>query len=345
MEMRYIQDVIIERAIMHTLDTSGDDPILSGFEINLNDRIYEFLHNHTVKCLNDSSNFKGKLYNEAGLMYKNVYRAINEEESFVETSQNMAKHLFRILKKYDGIESCNLIVCKFSSDDKDFIAVLKLDYQTSLAQKVDYEEEQFDIKLITQDTGLPGPKQKLSNIAIFKSPSDEYYDAIYLEKPFKTIENETVHYFKDEFIQCSQVIDDTGATQIIKNSVEKWVRKTLKDDIDKATDIRSSVNDIFIHSGTLDVDSVVSDITDCNEEKEMLLEELEKRGVDVTANIDIDKRWVEKKMKSKQIKTDTGFVIKGDYDFFNDSMRFEIKYNGDGSVNYIIKNVINVSEK
>lgn len=345
MEMRYIQDVIVEKAIMHILDLSGDGPLLNEFELELNDKIYEFLHKQIIKGLNDFNNFKGKFYGSEGLMYKNVFRAISEEESFIETSQEIAKHLFKILKKYDGIESCNLIACKFTSDNMEFLAMLKLDYQTAFAHDIDYEDDKFKIKLVTQETGLPGMKQKLSNLAFFKLPSEDFFDMIYLERPFKTVENETVRYFRDEFLQASQVIDDTGATQIVKNSVEKWVRKTLKGDIDKATEIRDSVNDIFIHSGTLDVESVASDITDNNEEKEMLLEELEKKGVDVTSSIDIDKRWVEKKMKSKQIKTDTGFNIKGDYDFFNDSMRFEIKYNGDGSVNYIIKNVRNVSER
>lgn len=345
MEMRYIQDVIVEKAIMHILDLSGDEPLLTEFELELNDRIYEFLHKQIIKGLNDFNNFKGKFYSPEGLMYKNVYRIIAEEEAFVESSKEIARHLFKILKKYDGIESCNLIACKFSSDSQDFLALLKLDYQTSFAHDIDFEDDKFKIKLVTQETGLPGMKQKLSNMGLFKLPSEDYFDMIYLEKPFKTIENETIRYFRDEFLQVSQVIDDTGATQIIKNSVEKWVRKNLKDDIDKAIDIRDNVNDIFINAGTLDVESVASDITDSNEEKEMLLEELENKGIDVRSNIDIDKRWVEKKMKSKQIKTDTGFNIKGDYDFFNDSMRFEVKYNGDGSVNYIIKNVRNVSER
>lgn len=345
MEMRYMQDVIVEKATMHLLDTNGDAPLLNSFDIELNHRSYEFLHKQIIKGLNDFNNFKGKLFGSDGLMYKNITRAIGEEGAFIESTQEMAKHLFKTLKKYDGINSCNLVACKFSSDNVDFLALLELDYQTLFEHDIDYEDDKFKIKLVTQETGLPGATQKISNLAFFKMPSDDYYDAIYLEKPFKTIENETVRYFRDEFLQCSQVIDDTGATQIVKAQVEKWVRKTLKDDIDKATEIRDEINDTFIHSGTLDVEALASSITDNNEEKEMFLEEMEKRGVDITEKIDIDKRWVEKKMKSKQIKTDTGFNIKGDYDFFNDSMRFEIKYNGDGSVNYIIKNVRNVSER
>jgi hypothetical protein len=176
-------------------------------------------------------------------------------------------------------------------------------------------------------------------------PSDDYYDVIYSEKPFITVENERINYFSAEFLNCSSVVDDTEATMIVKQQIEKWVRKTCKDNIDKAIDVRELVNDVFIHSGTFKINDLVSDICDFNEEKETFLEELNHKGLNVEENVSIDKRWVEKTMKSKQIKVDTGFTIKADHDFYNDSMRFETKYNGDGSVNFIIKNVRNFSEK
>lgn len=342
--MRYANDVVVESAIMHVLDTLSDEALLNMHEIELNDRIYEFIRNQITKSLNDFECKKGKFYSPDGLMYKAVSIAFNEDE-FIESSRRISKHLFRTLKKYDGIESCNLILAKFSIDEQSYLALLKLDYQTQLEHNVEYKENELLIELKTKTNGLPGIKQKVSDVAFFKVPSDDEFDMLYKEKPFKTIENEYVHYFKDEFLQASEVTDDLKATTIIKNRIEKWIRKNLKDDIDRAEEVREYVNDTFLNSGTIDVCDFISNVTDTSEEKEILSEEFEKFGLDTSSNIDIDKHWVEKKLKAKNVKTDTGFSIKGDYDFFNDSQRFELKHNGDGSVNYIIKNIRNCSEK
>lgn len=62
-------------------------------------------------------------------------------------------------------------------------------------------------------------------------------------------------------------------------------------------------------------------------------------------DFEVDKHWIESKMKVKELKTDTGLVIKGDYDLFKDSQRINMKKNGDGTIDYIIKNVRNIIEK
>ncbi len=44
----------------------------------------------------------------------------------------------------------------------------------------------------------------------------------------------------------------------------------------------------------------------------------------------IDKKWIEKNLKKRNIKTDSGFDIKGNLEDFEDPMKYSVKQNPDG---------------
>jgi len=342
MRMRYIEDITIEKAILHIIDSNSDEPILANKELEINDNIYEFLYKHIVNGLNDFKNITAKFFDSSKIY--NVSNNIILGEDFIYESKEIAIKLFNVLKKYPEIPSCDLLICKFSSFDSSFVAILKLDYQTSFVHEVEYEEEGFLVNMTTQETSLPGLNQKITNAAFISNNADLEYDMIVINKLFKTSDNELIDFFLKEFLEAAEVVDDTSATHIIKDSIEKWVRRNLKDEIDKAIEIREEINEKFVENGTLNIVDTIEEVIDDYEKKENFKEELERKGISIDKVIDIDKKWVEKKLKNKTIKTDTGFSIKADSEFFKDKMRFEIKYNGDGSVNYIIKNVRNIRE-
>ena len=58
-----------------------------------------------------------------------------------------------------------------------------------------------------------------------------------------------------------------------------------------------------------------------------------------------NKKWVEKNLKNRHIKTDTGFEIKGKMDDFEDFMKYGIRHNGNGTIDIVIKNVHFYNEK
>ncbi|BEP28948.1 nucleoid-associated protein [Helicovermis profundi] len=343
--MRYIQDITIEKAILHIVDVGADEPLLANKELELNDSIYEFLYKQIIKGLNDFTNDTAKFYDKNCSIKLAVNNMIEDDNSFVEESKKIAIKLYKTLKKYNDIPSCDLLVCKFASDNENYIAILKLDYQVAYVHEIEYLDDDFFVNMTTQETSLPGVNQKIGNSVFIKSETSNDYDMIAVNKPYKNSENEIIDFFLSDFIEAGEVVDNTGATLLVKDSVEKWIRKNLKEDIDKALDIREDVNDVFLERGVLDVVELTNNIIDESDKREMFIEELEKKGIDISETIDIDKKWVEKKMKNKSIKTDTGFVLRAEQEFFKDKMRFEIKYNGDGSVNYIIKNVRNIQER
>jgi hypothetical protein len=155
---------------------------------------------------------------------------------------------------------------------------------------------------------------------------------------------EKVEFFISDFLQATVVLDYSDVTKLFRNQTEKWMRKNMKENIGKAIDVRLELDDKYVNNAEIDIKDTVNNVIDSIEEREKFLMNLEKAGVDTDQPFEIDKKWVGKKLKMKNLKTDTGFTIKGDFDIFEDSSRFEVQYNGDGTVNYIIKQVRNIHQ-
>ena len=62
-------------------------------------------------------------------------------------------------------------------------------------------------------------------------------------------------------------------------------------------------------------------------------------------DVQVDKTWVEKKLKRVRLKIDKDIDLYINEEVYHDNNRFEIQRNGDGSINMIIKHVMNYIEK
>ena len=49
--MEYVNDINVNEAVIHILDSNGGDPILNEYSLDLTDDIYKFIFKHIDKCL------------------------------------------------------------------------------------------------------------------------------------------------------------------------------------------------------------------------------------------------------------------------------------------------------
>lgn len=345
MELRNIEEVSIERAIVHVLDKNSDTPLLTDSELELEPAITAFLSHHILKSLSSEKNRKLKMFNPSGVVYGSLMKVYEEEDAFVEASKSIAEWLFKCMQEHPLIPSADLIVSQFMSGSERFIAVMKMDYQPSFVHDIQYTEDGFQVDLVSQEISLPSMSQRLNKAAFFKKPEDDAYDVVVIDQPIKAEDGSIIEYFQKTFIQASFVVDHMDKTRIVRDQMEKWIRSNMKDDIRNSIDARKDVESVFVNSGELNVGQLTENVIDDPAKREKFIENMERKGVDTDDAFTIDKKWVAKKFKTKAIKTDTGFTIRGPFENFHDNMKIEVEYNGDGTVNYIIKNVRNISER
>lgn len=342
MKLRYLNDVSIKKAIIHVLDKGGDKPILNSELLDIGDAfLNEFVTKHVTKSLNNDNAEKVIFENDEFVL--DYVKNLMIEDRFIEYSQKIANKLFDLIKGDQMIPSCDLLICEVVNNLDTFYGILKLDYQPSYTHKIDFIEDELQVSLIPHNIGLPSAKQKLKK-CIFIGGKEDDFTGLVINNNKKSDNEYKQNYFINEFVKGKKKIDNTQKTKIVKSEVEKWARKNLKEDIEKASQLREKLNDALIEEDSVELDKISEGILTQDQEENMKTY-IEKKGIDYEDKINVDRKWVEKKMKSKSLKTDTGVTIRGKFEIFKDENLFEMKRNGDGTVDYIIKNVRNISER
>lgn len=342
--MRYIKDILVEKAILHVVDVNADEAILTSKLLPINEDVEEFVRKHVLKSLNDEETFSSRFLSNEVEVAKAVSGVLADTESFIESTQTLTKRMFNLIKKTD-IPSGDMLYVQYVAAEQRCFGILKLDYQMSYMHNISFNEDELHINLISQEVGLPSVGQRLKKCAFFTKSVDDHFEMIVVDKKQKIDEN-NVNYFVDKYLESVVISDDTDKTRKFKSSVEKWTQRNLADNIEMASKVRESVNEKLLEGEKIEVNELSEIIFENQPEvKASFNEAIQEAGYREGSKFEVDKEWVEKKMKSKQIKTDTGITIRGEFDLFKDNHKFVIKTNGDGTVDYVIKNVRNIVER
>ena len=239
------------------------------------------------------------------------------------------------------LESCDLAICLYTVKDEKYVGILKLDYKRLYTHSIEFIDDKFNIQMVPNEIGIPETqRQKQCAIVGLTGMNDEYHLRL-LDKDAEKEELESK--FINEFLNAEKIVDDKHKTKVFKNSAETWITNALANDIKQAEDVRSVLNYTLKEKEEIDLEDFVEKSIDNNDLKESFKEHMEEKGIGSAFNI--DKQWVEKKLKKRSIKTDTGFDIKADLNDFEDPMKYSVKQNSDGSIDITIKNVKFYEEK
>lgn len=345
--MRETNSIILNKVIIHVLDKNLDKPLLADFDQEITEEIHELIEKHIVRSLKDDDNRIAKFKLEKNKVRDCCSNMICDNSIFVEESKKIADHLFSIMKTRGNTSSCDLAVCLYTVDNVRYVALLKMDYRKSYTHDIEMVDEKFKILIKPNEIGLPKTGQKLQKCAFIKAYEvNNEFDLIVLDKQNKLDNNQEIaQFFVEDFLNCNLILDSKDKTKMFRNITEKWVRTQLRQDVEQATKVREVLSDSLKHEEEINIRNFVEEAMDGNDEMQRdFIDNLNNNGFEIT-NFEVDKPWIEKKLKKKSIKTDTGFEIKGDRDSFGHNLKFKIKRNDDGTIDIVVKNVMNYIEK
>ena len=160
----------------------------------------------------------------------------------------------------------------------------------------------------------------------------------------KESEDEGLNYFISDFLGCTIVDNERDATRNFIKTTEKWTRDNLKDNADKAEQVRTSIKKKLKEEENINITELSQDIFEGNcEESQNFVQYAKERGV--SENLEVDKQWIENKFKRVRLKIDKQIDIYIDEAVYGDKTKFEVVRNGDGTINMLIKHVKNYIEK
>ena len=334
--------MIIHKFIVHVLDKNSDVPILNDFEGKINPEVDKFFQKIIKRVTKDDDLRKGVFKNYNDNVVRNCCeQIIYDENTFLENSKEIAAYLFDIMKINSELESCDLAICLYTVKDEKYVAILKLDYKKLYTHSIEFVDEKFNIQMVANEIGIPETGRQKQCALIGVSGMNDEYQLRLLDKDAEKEQIETK--FVTDFLNAKKVEDDKYKTKVFKTTAENWITNAISDDMKKAEDIRSMLNYTLKEKEEINVEEFVQNNIIDQDLKESFKEHMEDKGL--TENFSVDKKWVEKKLKKRSIKTDTGFDIKGNLSDFEDAMKYSVRKNENGTFDIVIKNVSFYEEK
>ena len=248
-----------------------------------------------------------------------------------------------------NIQSCDLIVTSIITDQGAMIGILKLDYVNSFTHQVEFIDDKIGVGLVKHSAALPGSSQRIQKAAFIKPIREgQAFDLWVLDnknvKEMKLDDEYGANYFMNTFLGCSQVSDSRTETKTFINAVERWTRNNITEDAVKAEYVRSTVKDELQEEDNINITELADKLFRDEPQKKQEFERFIKdNGID--EEIKVDKQFVDKKLKRVRLKIDKDIDLYIGQEAYKDQSKFEIQRNGDGSINMIIKHVINYIEK
>ena len=334
--------MVIHKSIVHVLDKNSDSPILNDYECRNSLEVDKFFQKIINRVSKDDDLRKAEFNDYNNNIVKNCCeQIIYDEDTFLQNSKEIAAYLFEIMKQSEEMDSCDLAICLYSVKDEKNVAIMRLEYKKLYTHSIEFVEDKFNIQIVSNEIGIPETgRPKQCALVGLSGINDEYHFKL-LDKDAEKEQLETK--FVTAFLNAKKIEDDKYKTKVFKTTAENWITNAISDDMKKAEDIRSMLNYTLKEKEEINVEEFVQNNIIDKDLKESFKEHMEDKGL--TENFSVDKKWVEKKLKKRSIKTDNGFDIKANLSDFEDPMKYSVRKNENGTFDIVIKNISFYEEK
>ncbi|NFL86245.1 nucleoid-associated protein [Clostridium botulinum] len=346
--MEYINEININEAVIHVLDRNAAEPILNEYMLELNDEVYKFLYKHIEKCLKDDELKYAKFNQGTNLVKEFTKGYLNGiDDDFIGLSKSLAKQMFAIMQMDESIDSCDLIIVSIITDQGPMIGILKLDYVKNFTHEIQFIDEKIGVGIVQQTAGLPGSGQKIEKAAFIKPfREQDLFNLYVLDKKRRIKENTElgINYFLSDCLHSSIVTNERDVTKEFIQASENFVRRAIVNDAVLAEKVRSKIKDKLKDNDVINLEELSKELFENdNNLKENFTIDLKMKALD--EEIVVDSKYIEKKLKRIRLNIDKQIDLYINEEAYRDSSKFEVQRNGDGSINLVIKNVINYIEK
>lgn len=337
-----MEHVILQRAILHILDSNHETPILSENELEIEKDISNFVERHISKILSDGDLKKAVWAAGSTEVYDICSQLQHNEPLLVEVSIKLANSLFAIMKQNPSIPSADVIFCIFELEGVKYFSLIKLNYRSSYIHNVINTTEGISNRLIKQKTTLPSEAQKIDECIIINLTN---FELKIIEKKYEICGNKEF-YLSNYFLQCKSDLSYVQKVNLLDKTVSKISKKYFDEDFEKVAKLRSCVAQSIEDSNEIKVETVAEYVFGENTDiKQHYLEEVKKGGL-VENRVSIPQaNHTGKKFKTQKLQTDSGIEINFPSQFYNDIDVIEFINNPDGTISILIKNISKVVNK
>jgi len=333
--MIQLEEIVVKNIIVHILDSSMSIPVMSMDEMPTAIDINEFFATHITKTMNDDG-IKSCVFDEDYNMFLGYLKDYKEEKTdYVGFTKQVAGQLFAIMSANINIPSADLAVIRYRYKQKDYLALLKLNYQNTYIHYTDYESEININTIIQHRTTLPNMAQRVTEGAIIDL-EDLTVDV--LDKVYE-IDGEKKAYLSKLFFKCHTKLSSKEQFNAVKTATNRVTKKFFDTDHDKKAEITEKLYRNLDENGEINLQTFASEAFPAQEEaKEVFFKVLEQKGVE-EPKITMTEKTIQRSFDKQKIKTDEGIEIKIPMKFYNNPHKMEFVTEANGKISIVLKDI------
>lgn len=329
----------INKAILHILDFNSGITVFSEQELEIeNNIIYNFLSKHIEKCSRELSAKNSKLSIENTLTQK--IRDYKEDKiKFKQLSLVIGEAIYSNVSHSDKIDSTDLLICDFTYEDKNYIAILLCKNRIGFTHQVTKINNTVKNDIINHYAILPNLSQKLDEFAFINLTS---FEIMYFNKK-RYIDGKDSYVFQDLF-DCTDSISPKEAIKSVNTIALNVAENHGANTAVAISKVKSYISDNSEISDNIDTANLAMEVFHNSEDMQKeFISEIRKAGIPST--IKVDKNYAIKTNKTHKIKTDTGIEITIPVDYYQNKDFIEFINNPDGSLSIELRNIGQIINK
>ncbi|NEZ93363.1 nucleoid-associated protein [Clostridium botulinum] len=309
--MEYIKEVNINEAIIHILDSNANGPILNEYKLRLDDENYKFILKHVEKCLKDQQLRYAQFNNE-----RNIVKEVSQEYL------NGQSDLLTISTEYGPM-----------------LGILKMDYIKNYIHVIDTVEDKIGINIAPEVTGLPMTASKIKKCAFIKPIREgQEFNLMLIDKQKKSKDSEEYgsNYFIKNYLGCNVIENERDMTRQLVENTDKFIKDNI-DDVKTAVKTKDLLREKLKKEDTINIEDITDEIFKDETLKQEFINFNYENNIDKP--IEVDKEFVTKIVNTLKFKLNKNITLSIPEDIYSDINSFEVRDNGDGTANIIIKDV------
>lgn len=335
------EDIRINKAILHILDSTMGMPVLSDAELSMGSDFCDFLRTHIFRFIT-GDDIKNCTFRKEE---SEVFRALQDytEENFIPISKLTAGILYEIMNANIDIPQGDFLIVEYQIQEKKYLAYLKMNYKTFYTHRTEADPFGNSNTVTTHRAILPSEGQRLTEAAIIDL---ETFELRVAEKKYE-INGKKMNYFSQIFLKCNTALSEKSKLALVTKAVEDVQKKYYGEDeqFEASMEVKKIIHQELEEQGALHIPQVIDKIFKEKEEyKQEVEEKLEKYHIAEESVIPQNESTT-KKFQKQYLTTDTGIEIKIPMEQYNNPDHFEFITNSDGTISVLIKNIGHIISK
>jgi len=333
-----MEEIMIEKSILHILDSNIGTPVLSERFLPL-DESTDFFEKHIEKLLGDSE-VKECIFENDDNPIRELISNINED-NLIFTTQQMTAALYSIMTSNVDIPSADILFTIFRYKNDRFLGIIKFNYKEAYTHNLTNIEGTAATSVIKYKTLFANEAQKVDECVLINLNNH----AIKIKEKKYEINGQKDYYLSNQFMKTQPARSYKEQYRLVEKSAVQIVKKFYTGDSIKQAEVKMAIKNNVDKNLEIDIDDLSKEaFYDSPDMQTQYKQELSQKGF-IGKKIKINQQIYNELEKSHKIITDIGIKMEIPSDLMKDTNKVEFIVNQDGTMSILIKNINEVKSR